>query len=575
MSDGVQKQRMLNPGKRFRNAAILASSLGFLLVPQVQAFSDIQNHWGSQCIGELFQRQLVSGYPDKTFRPNATLTRAEFAVLMLNAFPEAPVKRPAINFKDVPANHWAYKAIRDAYQREFFAGYGDGTFLPSQPIPRVQAIAILGNTLTMNQPENPNEFLKTHFDDAVQIPNYAKNAIASATLGRIIVNYPNLRQLRPNQSATRGEIAASLCQALSMARTIPLEYIAGQNPFAIPPEMGGIGKFSEGLVVARINQKYGYINPKGEIAIQPQFTNATPFSEGLAAVQVRDQWGYIDKTGKMVISPQFSQQPEPFSEGLAKVVVKNQTGFINKTGQLVFTVQYPNVQHYELRNFSDGLAAVRMDFEKTGFIDKTGKFVIEPQPHEMSDFSEGLASIHVTGKYGFIDKTGKIVIEPQFSQVKSFSENLAAVVVEPQGHTAKWGYIDPTGKIVIEPQFWQVQNFSEGLAGVSTDSGWGFINRTGKVVISGQFFSPVGSGIEPVKPFFQGLSLVRVGEKAGFINSTGKFVIAPQFADGLAFSDGLAWVNFAGKWVKTLDSGNNPPETISRLEGGKWGYIRY
>ena len=64
---------------------------------------------------------------------------------------------------------------------------------------------------------------------------------------------------------------------------------------------------------------------------------------------------------------------------------------------------------------------------KYGFIDKSGKVVIEPQFDWVGAFSEGLARVKKDGKYGFIDKSGKVVIEPQFDEVRAFSEGLAKV----------------------------------------------------------------------------------------------------------------------------------------------------
>ena len=60
----------------------------------------------------------------------------------------------------------------------------------------------------------------------------------------------------------------------------------------------------------------------------------------------------------------------------------------------------------------------------------------------------GLLSIKKDGKWGYMDKTGKVVIEPQFDGVRLFSEGLANVWIGD-----KEGYIDKTGKIVINPQF--------------------------------------------------------------------------------------------------------------------------
>ncbi|MGI7157691.1 WG repeat-containing protein, partial [Campylobacter coli] len=65
----------------------------------------------------------------------------------------------------------------------------------------------------------------------------------------------------------------------------------------------------------------------------------------------------------------------------------------------------------------EGLARVGLN-GKWGFIDKSGKFVIEPKFDSIWDFSEGLAKVGLNGKYGLIDKSGKIVIEPKFDDIR-------------------------------------------------------------------------------------------------------------------------------------------------------------
>lgn len=561
--------------KKPRFWAKIVTSAIFLSIqptPKIWAFTDTGNHWGKNCITTLRGQNLLSGYPDGTFRPQATITRAEFAVVMLNTFPTAEAKRSPISFKDVPANHWAYRAIRDAYAREFFSGYPDGTFQPSQAIPRVQALAVMANALGLSRPENAAGLLRQYFDDATQVPGYAIEAIGAATVGRLAVNYPQIRQLRPNQSSTRGEVAALMCQGLNLPRTVPVEYIGGnQDLFAIPPEMGGIGQFSEGLATAKIGDKWGYIDKNGALAIPPQFDNVTDFAAGLAAVEIGGKWGYIDKNGQQVIPPQFSL-PVGFSEDLANFQIGNKFGYIDKTGQWAIELAYPGATAYETWPFSEGLAQVRIDFDKTGFIDKTGKFVIEPQPYIAAyKFSQGLAWFRpITGKAGYMDKTGAVVIPPQFDETRDFKDGLAAVKI---GN--KWGFIDQTGKFIIPPQFFAVQDFAEGMAAVNIDDKWGYIDKTGAIVIPPQFSAPPRSGLNGAASFSEGLAMVRLGEKAGFIDKTGKFVISPQFADAFSFSNGLAKVNVGGAWVEKISgyTHNTGADYITGLEGGKWGYI--
>jgi hypothetical protein len=228
--------------------AIVVTSLLNLPIPSAMAFTDIQNHWAKDSINQMAARKLVTGYPDGTFRPNATITRAEFAILMLNAFPDAPQKRPGTPFKDVPANHWAHKAIQDAYKRGFFSGYPGGTFQPNQPIPRVQAIGVLAGARNLSFSGNAEGTLRQYFEDAGQIPDYAKSAIAAATINSLVVNYPNVKQLKPNQSSTRGEVAALICRALFIY-AVPPQYIAGveirqQEVRALPGKLDTVPTFN-------------------------------------------------------------------------------------------------------------------------------------------------------------------------------------------------------------------------------------------------------------------------------------------------------------------------------------------
>ncbi len=154
-----------------------------------------------------------------------------------------------------------------------------------------------------------------------------------------------------------------------------------------------------------------------------------------------------------------------------------------------------------------------IDIGKYGYIDKSGKIVINPQFEEAYDFSkEGLALVKLSDKYGYIDKSGKIVINPQFEDAYSFGEEGLAIVKLSD----KYGYIDKSGKIVINPQFEDAYDFGEeGLALVKLSDKYGYIDKSGKIVIDTQFYY--------AEEFKNGLALVG-GEKYGYINKSGKYV---------------------------------------------------
>lgn len=537
-------------------------------------FSDCQNHWAISAIVKLAERNLIRGYPDQTFRPDAPVTRAEFAVLMCNCFPHASVIKAPIQFKDVPSNHWANQAIKTAVSKGFLAGYPNQIFQPNQNIPRVQAIIALAAHLKLLIPEPPlipqnqtkNQFLKAYFDDTQDIPQYAQTWMTAATFNYLVVNTPPIRKLQPNKSATRGEIAAILCQALNLWSPELLLNIPGGSNFAICPTFDQAFSFSEGRARVLLKDGFGWIDTSGKVIILPQAYDYSyeEFSHNLLAFVKQNKIGFMNTQGEVILSPQYSLVTN-FSEGLAGAKLDQKLGYIDQTGAFVIQPQFDSVQP-----FKEGLAPVEIQ-GKWGYIDRTGNLIVHPQFDYAMPFSGGLGRVILEGKQGFVNLKGEVVISPQFSQCESFSEGLAKVKLD-EG----FGFINPQGEIVIQTSY-NVQSFSEGLAAVEINGKWGFMDQTGATVIPPQFYGLNYQKSNVIEPFSEGLSRVRFGERCGFINPKGEFVIPPQFCDASSFSNGLACVNIGGKWNTRstgYDSSAMPVDFETILEGGKWGYIK-
>ncbi|WP_427163008.1 fasciclin domain-containing protein [Aliinostoc sp. HNIBRCY26] len=179
-------------------------------------FSDVgADNWASPFIQALAERNIIAGFPDGTFKPNQSVSRAEFATMIQKAFNQQPVRQLSVSgFTDVPPNYWANAAIREAYETGFMAGYPGDVFLPNQQIPKVQAIAALASGLGLQNSNSASNVVSSYYADASAIPNYAVNGVAAATQANMVVNYPDVRQLNPQQSLTRAEAAALLYQAL-------------------------------------------------------------------------------------------------------------------------------------------------------------------------------------------------------------------------------------------------------------------------------------------------------------------------------------------------------------------------
>lgn len=223
----------------FVAAAIVTGSLAPLALqtPVVaqSGFSDVQGSWAQSCISQLTQRGVISGYPDGSFRPNNPVTRAEYASMVGKAFPNAARVRSATQFVDVSSSYWAYNAVNYASQTGFLSGYPGGVFNPGQNIPRSQVLVSLASGLNYASTQPVSNTLGV-FADASAIPGYAQNGIAAATEKRLVVNYPDVNYLNPNQLASRAEVSAFLCQALTgsgqLASTIPGQYVVGGAPVA-------------------------------------------------------------------------------------------------------------------------------------------------------------------------------------------------------------------------------------------------------------------------------------------------------------------------------------------------------
>ncbi|MGA7935304.1 MAG: S-layer homology domain-containing protein, partial [Kovacikia sp.] len=180
-------------------------------------FTDIEGHWAANFILGLANQNLIRGFEDGTFRPDANINRAQYAAVIANAF-KPPIKRDGINFPDVPANFWAKSAIDQSYRGGFISGFPDGTFKPDVNVLRLQILLSLVSGLGL--PAADPTVLNTYTDQD-KIPQNARSAVAIATQQGLVVNYPTVRQLNPVNEATRAEVCAMTYQALVRAGKAP------------------------------------------------------------------------------------------------------------------------------------------------------------------------------------------------------------------------------------------------------------------------------------------------------------------------------------------------------------------
>ncbi|MCM3628984.1 S-layer homology domain-containing protein [Paenibacillus glycanilyticus] len=112
----------------------------------VTAFKDVSStFWASEAIRWGQQVGILNGYPDHSFKPNATITRAEMSAIIAKWLQLDPAAaNPA--FRDVKG-HWASVQIAAVAKLGYMTGYSDGTFRPDQPLTRAEAVVIINRIL--------------------------------------------------------------------------------------------------------------------------------------------------------------------------------------------------------------------------------------------------------------------------------------------------------------------------------------------------------------------------------------------------------------------------------------------
>jgi parallel beta-helix repeat protein len=227
----------LNPARISGAVTLSAAEVPASALGPIQ-FSDLGNHWASRFIQELVKRELISGFPDGTFKPEANITRAQYAAIIAQTFNlPRQVGATSGSFRDVADNFWAAAAIRKAASMGFISGFPDGTFRPQQNLTRIQALVSVVNGLGLG---SGNGNLLLFYRDRAQIPSYATDAIATATQRQLVVNYPRPQELQPMQAISRAEVAALIYQALVSTG----EASAISSPYIVNPE-GYVPSFTD------------------------------------------------------------------------------------------------------------------------------------------------------------------------------------------------------------------------------------------------------------------------------------------------------------------------------------------
>jgi len=233
-------------------------------------------------------------------------------------------------------------------------------------------------------------------------------------------------------------------------------------------------------------------------------------------------------------------------------------GVIDEFGTLKIPMELSSVRG--ISDFSEGRAILRNEVNREGWIDTEGATVIEATFADLFFPSEGLAYFYrkEDSKCGYIDLTGKEVIEAQWDLCGEFKEGRSIVVNLDKDGESQRGYINKEGKVVVNLQYDESENFSDGRARVKLSpsappelieklgSKYGYIDRDGNPITQFDF--------DRAAPFENGMAMVfrKVGERVwddeysqgveelfeeGFINLDGELVWPMEFETADFFNE--------------------------------------
>ncbi len=303
---------------------------------------------------------------------------------------------------------------------------------------------------------------------------------------------------------------------------------------------------------------------------------------GLFEISSDNKYGYLDLKGNVIIPPRYNNILWVFypfenrvftSEMLiAFTDTKNGVGIINAQGVNLFEPIYDNIVVYDLIHFEscytysptrgekeeettnkktaqsndlmlyivgDRFLIRHRNTEKntTEIFNEKGEMILSLDKYQQLIVNENLTHMTVENnrKWGTIDLTGKEIIPPKYDEPVYFHDGFATTELK-----GKYGVVNLSGKEVASPIYDTIIVFKDGHANVKLKGKFGVIDSTGKEIVLPKYDAPIY--------FKESFAVIKVKGKYGFVDISGKEVIPPLYSVAEDFENGYAAVqNNSGK----------------------------
>lgn len=199
-------------GRWYARIHSLTSSV-YALVWNEQSFADARGTWYESIVAEMASRMIVNGRNADTFDGAASITRAEFAAVIVRALglPETGES----DFTDVPVSAWYCGAVGQAYEYAIVNGRGNNCFDPNANITREEAMAMIQRAAVVAEFTGDAGSAAANFPDLSDVSGWAVSAVEFNLNNGLIVGSEGL--IRPSDKITRAETATVVLRLLQKA----------------------------------------------------------------------------------------------------------------------------------------------------------------------------------------------------------------------------------------------------------------------------------------------------------------------------------------------------------------------
>ena len=187
----------------------------YALIENEVSFADAKGQWYESIVNEMGSRKILGGKTEDTFDGDASITRAEFAAIIVRAL-GLPASGEC-SFTDVKPSDWFSGTIGTAVQYGLVNGYEDGSFAPDASITRQEAMAIIQRAAKVAEFAGTSGAI-TGFADASGVEGWAQSAAQFNVGSGLIVGSDGM--LNPTASITRAESATVILRLLQKAELI-------------------------------------------------------------------------------------------------------------------------------------------------------------------------------------------------------------------------------------------------------------------------------------------------------------------------------------------------------------------